>query len=149
MHPRNKKLVGRRLANAALDVSYGQPAQWLPPVYKAATASGAGATLTVTVSFDNVPTTLVPNANGDRCRTEPPFNVSYVTCGFFTIVASDGSVLNATAAVGADGKSVVLAAAAAPGATAVATAFGYNAWPINTIISAEGFPLRPWNVTRI
>ena len=117
-------------------------------MYKSATASAAGAALTVTVAFDNVPTTLVPNF--DRCRTEAPFNVSAASCGFFSIVSSDGATLNATATVGGDGKTVVLSAtAAAPGATAVATAFGYNAWPINTVVSAEGFPLRPWNVTRV
>ena len=148
VHPRNKKLIGRRLANAALDVSYGMPAQWLPPVYKSATAAAAGAALTVTVAFDNVPSTLIPNV--DRCYTEAPFNVSAKACAWFTIVASDGSALNATAAVGADGTSVVLTATAArAGVTAVATAFGYNAWPINTIVSAEGFPLRPWNVTAL
>jgi hypothetical protein len=148
VHPRNKKLIGRRLANAALDVSYGMPAQWLPPVYKSASASAAGAALTVTVTFDNVPSTLVPT--DDRCHTEIPYNVSFAACAWFSVVASDGSVLNATAAVGADGTSVVLTATAAtPGLTAVATAFGFNAWPINMIKSAEGFPIRPWNFTRI
>ena len=37
----------------------------------------------------------------------------------------------------------------AAGVTAVSTAFGWNGWPINTIMTAEGLPLQPWteNVT--
>ena len=34
--------------------------------------------------------------------------------------------------------------APAAGLTAASTSFGMNGWPINTVMSAEGFPLRPW-----
>jgi hypothetical protein len=30
------------------------------------------------------------------------------------------------------------------GVRAASSAFGWNAWPINTIMSAEGLPLQPW-----
>lgn len=54
VHPRNKKLVGKRLAAAALSLQYNTPTTYLPPTYASATASGSGASVTVTVSFTNV-----------------------------------------------------------------------------------------------
>ena len=58
---------------------------------------------------------------------------------------------NASATVGADQKSVVLTAVV-PKNTSLsiaATRFGWNLFPINTVMSAEGLPLMPWyeNVT--
>jgi sialate O-acetylesterase len=38
VHPRNKKLVGKRLAAAALTLAYKMPTQYMPPVFKSATA---------------------------------------------------------------------------------------------------------------
>ena len=159
IHPRNKKLVGKRLAAAALDIHYRTPAQWRPPVYRSSSANVScqpcpiecrcGATLTVKIDFDNVPTRLVEAA--DHCRSEQRdadgrhINAS-MECAWFSISASDTSVLNATATIGVDGKSIVLTATTgAEGTTAVGSSFGMNSWPINTIKSAEGYPLRPWN----
>jgi hypothetical protein len=146
VHPRNKKLVGRRLANAALTLQYGAPATYLAPALASSTAAAAGAAVTVTVAFDNVPTTLV--AAADHCQTE--LGVPAAQCFWFSILGSDGKSYNATAAVGADGKSVVLSATVdAAGTTAVATTFGNGQWPINTIKSAEGLPLLPWPLTNV
>ena len=39
---------------------------------------------------------------------------------------------------------VLTGTAPAAGRTAASTSFGMNGWPINTVMSAEGFPLRPW-----
>ena len=52
--------------------------------------------------------------------------------------------LNATATVGAGSKTVVLTATGTSTGTVAGTAFGWNAWPINSIASAEGLPLQPW-----
>jgi hypothetical protein len=158
IHPRNKKVVGKRLAAAALTMAYGTPTVYLPPSYKSAAATVVGTKVTVTVAFDQVPTTLV--IADDHCKTEPPYSVAANECAWFTIsVAAGGDGfgkgealldLNATATVGADGKSVVLTAiAAAAGATVATTAFGWNAWPINTIQSAEGLPLQPWTAKAV
>jgi hypothetical protein len=115
IHPRNKKLVGKRLAAAALDLVYNIPTQWMPPVYKSSTATGSGTTLTVSVEFDNVPTRLV--AAADHCKTEmrdaDGHYLVTAECAWFSIVASDTSVLNATATVSTSGKAVVLTATAA------------------------------------
>ena len=76
-----------------------------------------------------------------------PTKVPVVECAWFSITLSDknATVVNATATIGADGKSVVLTGTApAAGLTAASTSFGMNGWPINTVMSAEGFPLRPW-----
>jgi len=98
----------------------------------------------VTITLSNVPTTLV--AAADHCKTEVPFNVTAASCAWFSITGSDGVVYNATAAV--NGQSVVLTTYDPPaGTTPVATAFGMNAWPVNTIVSAEGLPLQPWSAT--
>ena len=137
IHPRNKKLVGQRLAAAALTMVYDTPTQYLPPTYKSSTATAAAANppvLTVTVVFDNVPTKLV--AAADHCKTE--LKVPASECAWFSITGSDKVVLNATATVGTDGKSLLLSAVAkTAGITPIATSFGMNAWPINTIMCAS------------
>jgi len=144
IHPRNKKLVGKRLAAAALSITYGIPTPYLPPTYNSARSTAKGQLLTVTVLFDEVPTKLVSAA--DHCKTEAPFKVPVAECAWFSITTSDNSILNATATIGADGKSLVLTATAAKaGITATGSSFGMNGWPINTIMSAEGLPLQPWS----
>jgi hypothetical protein len=165
IHPRNKKLVGKRLAAAALTIAYGIPTTYLPPTYKSSTYTSAVSAvietgtsevdIVVTVQFDNVPTTLVPA--DDHCKIEHPYNVSASQCAWFTISVTTGvgvdtkmASLNASATVGVDGKSLVLTATsntavAGVGSTGkLTTAFGWGAWPINTITSAEGLPLQPW-----
>lgn len=142
VHPRNKKLVGRRLANAALSVQYGQPQPYKAPTATSSTASAAGTTVSVTVSFSDVPTTLV--AADDHCKTE--LGVPSNQCAWFSITGSDGKTYNATAAVGPGGQTVVLTATVgSAGTTAASSSFGWGIYPINTIMSAEGIPLLPWN----
>ena len=139
---------------------YNTPRTYLPPTYftgvataatTATTATAATApstTLTVTVSFTQLPSKLV--TADDRCKTEPPFKVPVAQCAWFSITGSDGVALNATVTIDGNGTALVLtAASSAAGVTAVSTAFGWNGWPINTIMTAEGLPLQPWteNVT--
>jgi len=142
IHPRNKKLIGARLAAAALSLQYKVPGlNWKSPSAKSCAAS-AGAV--ATVAFTDVPTTLV--AAADHCKTE--LGVPAAQCAGFVVTGSDGKTYNATAAVGADGRSVVITASGAPaGTAAAATSFGYAQWPINTIMTAEGLPLQPWPST--
>ena len=143
IHPRNKKLIGARLAAAALSLQYGVPTPWKSPSYRRCVASGAGQAV-ATITLDDLPSTLV--AASDHCKTE--IGVPVAQCAWFTITGSDSKAYNATAAPSADGKSLVLTAAGAPaGTTAAATSFGYSQWPINTIMTAEGLPLQPWPQT--
>ena len=146
VHPRHKAVVGSRLAAAALTLQFQKPTPYLAPMYQSARASAAGTAVTVTVTLSNVPTSLVPAA--DHCRTE--IGVPANQCFWFSILASDGKSYNATASVGADGRSLVLAATvAASGTTALATSFGDGQWPINTVVSAEGIPIFPWPMTNV
>lgn len=141
IHPRNKKLVGQRLAAAALTLLYGKPTPYLSPSYVSAVATASGTAVTVTVTLHDVPTKLVPGT--DHCKSE--LGVPPNECGFPTILGSDGKTYNASIAVGPAGKSVVLSATVAAGTTAVASSYGWNTYPINLIYSAEGLPLQPWN----
>ena len=145
IHPRNKRLIGGRLASAALDLQYGvSPAPvWRSPSYAKGAASANGGTVSVAVSFADLPTTLV--AAADHCKTE--LGVPASQCAWFTIVGSDGKSYNATATP--SGSTLVLSAAVPAGTTAAATSFGWNSWPINTVMSAEGLPLQPWPVTPV
>ena len=143
VHPRNKKLVGRRLANAALTLQYGTPLPWQPPAYASATAAGAGAGATALVTLSGVPTTLALAA--DHCKTE--LKVDAAQCAGFYLVGSDGQQYAAAAALGGAPNTVALAAALPPGVRVAGTTFGYSTWPINTVMSAEGLPLMPWNTT--
>jgi hypothetical protein len=54
-HPRNKQLVGARLAAAALDGLYGVPTLWRGPTFAgaaAAPAAGGGGGLEITLAFE-------------------------------------------------------------------------------------------------
>ena len=143
IHPRNKKLIGARLAAAALSMQYGMPTPWKSPSYRRCVASASAGSAVATVIFDDLPTTLV--AAADHCKTE--LGVPASQCAWFSITGSDAKVYNATAAPSADGKSLVLTAAVPAGTTAAATSFGWSQWPINTIMSAEGLPLTTWPAT--
>ena len=41
IHPRNKKVIGKRLAAAALTLAYGTPTTYLPPTYESASVPPA------------------------------------------------------------------------------------------------------------
>ena len=145
MHPRNKKVVGRRLANAALSLQFGVPMPWTPPAYSSAVAAGSGASATATITLSNVPTSLI--LASDHCKTE--LKVDALQCAGFYLVGTDGVQYAATASPGGSGapNTVVLSAALPNGVAVNGTTFGYSTWPINTITSAEGLPLLPWDVT--
>ena len=147
IHPRNKKLVGKRLAAAALTISYGKPTNYLPPFYKSGTSVEAEAgTMAVEISFGDLPTKLV--TAHDYCRTD--LKVPSTQCAWFTITGTDGVARNATASISADGKSLVLKASTnITTATPATTSFGWNAWPVNTVMTAEGLPLQPWNEEKV
>lgn len=50
-HPRNKQLIGARLAAAALDIVYGLPSHWRAPELASAVFTQLGATASVTATF--------------------------------------------------------------------------------------------------
>jgi hypothetical protein len=83
-HPRNKQLIGARLAQAALDVVYGLPVQWRSPELGSAMFSQTGSVVTVTATF--LPGTLSPRglAMGTAvCPTNETIPSSY--CSDFSL----------------------------------------------------------------
>jgi len=161
VHSRNKQLVGRRVASTLSNALYGSPPLPTPggvgPTYASASlhASPSGA-LTAVVSF--VPATLaggglvfVPPhvslwSNSSRCPMETKI-ITAADCGWFSIIGEDGVAYNATAAVGADGATLELAAQAPSGTAARGTAWGWNAWPVVSFYNAAGLPMVPWYVS--
>ena len=92
-----------------------------------------------------MPTALVTRA--DHCATE--YKVDPAQCAGFYLVGTDGIQYTATATLGGASNAVLLAAALPAGVAVNATTFGYSTWPINTIATAEGLPLLPWDVTAV
>ena len=68
-------------------------------------------------------------------------------CGYPMILGTHANgtaaALNASAAVGADGSSVLLTAAAPEGFTPTATSYGRASWPRTVFFSKEGGPPLP------
>lgn len=143
IHPRNKKLVGARLAAAARALAYNESVTWRPPAYASHIDASNGTLLTVRVTLDFVPTTLVLSA--DYCNLA--LGVPEWECGWPSITASDGNTYNASVTLTSDAKGVVVSATAnKTGLTARSMKYAYAPWPVNLIFSAEGLPVRPWNV---
>ena len=120
VHPRNKKLIGRRLASAALNISYGVRSPygpWRCPQFRSQRGSVNHTTgeIVVDVTLAYVPTTLVPRT--DHCEVEN--GVPAAACAGFEIWNSMGDRYNATASISADGKRLILRAGGAVNNTCV------------------------------
>lgn len=153
IHPRAKRVVGARLAAAALDLNYGRgSAAWRGPTFKSQSVAQARGVITVRVALDNVPTTL-KLLQADMPGTTPFCQVrggavvapsGPALCAWFTLFGDGGEVLNATSvALSEDQRGLVLQAEGKFNALE-STQFGWGVWPVNTVYSAEGFPLQPW-----
>lgn len=84
----------------------------------------------VSVPRNMCPTSFFPDSVNGSClqrqRCATPHN-----CGYPAIYGQDGSVLNATASIGADGSSIVLSAENAPATfKVIATSVGRGDWPM-------------------
>lgn len=81
VHPRNKKLIGARLASAALAIQYNFSVNFLPPTYSTAyiePTSLIGAN-NVRILFSNVVSVLVESQ--DHCKSE--LGVPDAECAWF------------------------------------------------------------------
>ena len=160
IHTLDKTTVSARLAALALAQVYGRAGvAHLSPRYASASAAApAGRTLTVTVSVTPgaayAGLALVPpspaGAHGNSSLCPAQWGVEARSCDWFAVQDSNGAWLNATAAIGADGQTIVLTAtASADGATANATRNGYADWPVVSVYNSAGLPLVPWPPTKI
>ena len=158
VHSRNKQLVGRRVAAALSAALYGAPPLPTPggagPTFAgAALAAAPSGALSATVRFVAAslaggallfnPPHASPWSNSSRCPTETGI-IKAADCGWFSIIGSDGLSYNASAAVGADGVTLQLAAQAPAGTAAAGTEWGWNAWPVVSFYNAAGLPMVPW-----
>ena len=158
VHSHAKFIPGRRAAAAFAGAFYNLSVPFRNPRYARATALGvSNATHTaIQVAVELDPETVStaglvlrgwePYSNSSHCPTERAVNASY--CDWFAIQVNDapvGSWHNASVALSADGRGLVLAAAVpGRGLAAVATRNGWSDWPVVTVYSAEGLPLMPW-----
>jgi len=153
IHPRAKRAVGTRLANAALALNYGKTEiAWKGPTYKSISTEWSNGAITANVTFDNVVTTLrlldppmIPSTpycqaiKGSIVAPDPS------KCAWFTLFGDAGEVFNATTVTLTDDlKGIVLIAPAADKANIIATSFGWGNWPVNMVYTSEGLPLEPW-----
>lgn len=123
IHPRNKEVVGARLALAARAVAYGQKIEYSGPVFESMKVTGNRAILT----FSHVGSGLVAR-DGDLKG--------------FTIAGADLKFVPAVAKI--EGKTVVVSAegVAAP----AAVRYGWANVPEVNLFNQDGFPASPFRV---
>jgi len=147
VHFRDKQTIGARVALALRAVAYGDAAAaaaYPPPAFLSQVAYlGAGGAAVVDVAFarpDGAPAPPLALTAGGAAATCPPA-VPAANCTAFEVLGSDGSVVNATAALSAGG--LRLTAALAPGVYPVGSAYAWGAWPLASLF-AGGLPVLPW-----
>jgi hypothetical protein len=166
VHSRNKQPLGRRLADAALNIVYHRKeVQYLGPLYVSARAitgrgedavglsSDGGVAVSVEVSFD--PASVVAGlrwVDGAHCPVED--GVPFAECSWFSVQTEDGLWHNATGSLTKDHKRLVLTTlpilgernqtASSASTTAAATSFGFSPWPVTALYSGD-LPVFPWN----
>jgi len=139
IHPANKQALGARVAAALLAAEYGVGARAAHPAYAAA-ARAAGAAVTVALAGCGPRGCALPGAPA----LPPGVNASLSVT--WALQLEGGAWVRATAALGADGASVLLAPAEPPppGARAVATAYGRAAYPVAALFGGSGLPAVGW-----
>ena len=144
IHPPPKQYCAKRLANSALEISYGKNLNnWKSPTYKSATVTGKGS---VTIALNDVSAAgliLSPPANAGTVNC----TASAGSCTWATISFDVGGTVNATVTVTADGQGLILSATPPTGANkAVATSYAYGAVPFMTAYRSDAdLPVRQWN----
>ena len=146
IHPRNKTIVGERLAlNAQHDI-YGQDVVYQGPQAAEIVWPAAGQPIqTVIMRFDsslprNHGLTLLPTAACDVC-------CNYLNGSAFTVYTSDGQYLRASVAVLAD---TVLASVSGLGAgvNVVSVQHNWEEYPQCGLYNMAGIPMLPLNTVK-
>jgi len=128
IHPKNKQVVGHRLALWALGAVYGQATEYSGPIYRAMEIEGSALRL----HFDHVGggLTTMPTENAP----DPSTLVGFQICG------EDRQWVWADARI--DGETVVVSAAVVP--APIAVRYGWAANPVCNLYNAEGLPASPF-----
>lgn len=146
IHSRLKAPAGQRAAWLLLAGLFGNAtfATHVSPRYAGAKGGAQGTTLTATISF--APGTTgggLQAIPGAHCPTE--LGVPVAQCAWFAIGASDGTLYNASAAIGAGGSTLELTATAqSSGLRVLNTSFGFADYPVAQFASSLGLPVAPW-----
>eukprot|EP01048_Picozoa_sp_COSAG05_P015077 COSAG05_NODE_1774_length_4111_cov_5.453444_3_plen_633_part_01 len=176
VHPPDKQTVSRRLANQALLQIFDQHVPGAEfPVYAGSSSSlimsDRGETvITVTVKIRGqltgkrvalttaAPSVATQSSSGNKpgwtprniCPTVQDVTGSLPTdCGYPVIYGTNNTALNATAAIGPDGSSILLTAKIPRGSSAgefkaTASSMGRASWPLTIFFSEHGLPVIPW-----
>jgi sialate O-acetylesterase len=121
LHPKDKRDVGERLADAALGLAYGRPGEWTGPLFRAATAADGR----MRVAFDHA----------DGLRTAD----GGLPVGF-SLAGADHRFVPAVATI--DGNTVVVASPQVVQPVAVRYAWADN--PRCNLINRTGLPASPF-----
>ncbi len=145
VHPPPKQYCGKRLANSALALEYGQEIAWRSPSFKSQVASAAPPS--VTVALHDV------SSAGLR-DDQYPYNYlggafdcakNKGKCAWAELQLANGSWVNATVSVAGGALTLTAAGAGAAGAP-VASRYGWGAVPMLSVYDKEtGLPLLPWS----
>lgn len=122
LHPRDKEIVGERLALLARSMAYGEVVEAVGPTYERMTIEAG----TIVLHFQNVDGGLEVRGGKDLTG--------------FTIVGDDGKVVNATAVI--RGDTIVVSAPETPHPTAVR--YGWADYPDGNLWNHAGLPASPF-----
>ena len=151
IHNRDKDLVADRLASAVLTGAYGAPPS-LAPRYAAAAQAG-DSTVRVTFAPAALPPAALPlvlappefASNSSWCPNDGgPRRVLAESCGWFSVLYSDGAWRNASVAIAPSGDAILLTTSNSSGLTALATSNGWADWPVVSVYTSTGLPIVPW-----
>eukprot|EP00040_Diaphanoeca_grandis_P026797 m.150595 g.150595 ORF g.150595 m.150595 type:complete len:555 (-) comp30734_c0_seq1:240-1904(-) len=166
IHPPDKQTPSKRLSDGFLKATFNIGDGVTFPLYAMSTASMAGATVSVTVSFaagstgTGLTTTAPASATASSTLGQPDsvprnqcvtmiaaFGAVAADCGYpqiYGMVGTTATVLNATAAISSDGHSLVLSAAAPAGFKVSASSYGRGSWPMTVFFNSFGQPVIPF-----
>jgi sialate O-acetylesterase len=122
IHPPNKQEVGRRLALLAEGKVYGQPGEYIGPVYRSKQVEGS----TIRLTFDHVGKGLVAKAS-------QPLTA-------FELAGADGKFVPADAKI--DGAEVVVSSPQVP--EPVAVRYAWSSYPAVSLYNEAGLPAFPF-----
>ena len=163
IHPRYKRALGGRVADAARAIMSGLPPPRGPTYQKAFPVLGRGLTVRVFFEPDSVGEgglLLVPPDAASPNSHCPP-GIPRHTCHWFSIRDAGGHWHNATATIEEDGATLLLTAEEEGGGGGgtkggarelaptrkrrpTATQNGWGLWPVVSLYNAAGLPAYPW-----